>query len=90
MPRYMVERDFAEGLNIPINNDGAKACLTVIDKNMADGVTWMHSYVSADHKKTYCIYDGPNPDAIRRVAAKNNLPVNKISEVQVLDPYFYR
>jgi hypothetical protein len=90
MPRYMVERDFAEGLNIPVNNDGAKACLSVVDKNMADGVTWMHSYVSTDHKKTYCIYDGPNTDAIRRVAAKNSLPVNKISEVQVLDPYFYR
>ena len=90
MPRYVIEREFPDGLNIPINNDGAKVCLTVIDKNMSDGVTWMHSYVSSDHKKTYCIYDGPNPEAIRRVAAKNSLPVSKISEVQVLDPYFYR
>ena len=90
MPRYLVERDFADGLNIPVNNDGARACLAVVDKNMSEGVTWVHSYVSTDHAKTYCIYDGPSPEAIRKVASKNNLPVNKISEIQVLDPYFYR
>ena len=90
MPRYLVERDFADGLNIPVNNDGARACLAVVDKNMSEGVTWVHSYVSTDHSKTYCIYDGPSPEAIRKVATKNNLPVNKIAEIQVLDPYFYR
>jgi hypothetical protein len=56
---------------------------------MSDGVTWVHSYVSADKKKTFCIYDGPNPESIRRVATKNNLPADKITEVRVLDPYFY-
>lgn len=91
MPRYMVERDFADGLHIPMTEDGAKACRSVVDTNLTDGVTWVHSYVSSDdNKKTYCIYDGPNPEAIRRVAAKNKLPVSKITEVRVLDPYFYR
>jgi hypothetical protein len=90
MPRYLVERDFDQGLNIPVNSDGARACLAVVDKNMSEGVTWVHSYVSTDHSKTYCIYDGPSPEAIRKVAAKNSLPVNKIAEIQVLDPYFYR
>jgi len=89
MPRYMVEREFPAGLSIPVNNDGAKVCLNVVDNNLSDGVTWIHSYVSADKKKTFCVYDGPNPEAIRRVATKNGLPVNKISEVRVLDPYFY-
>lgn len=89
MPRYVVEREFAAGLVIPINDEGAKACLKVVDANLNDGVTWVHSYVSTDKKKSYCIYDGPNPEAIRRVAGKTNLPVNKISEVRVLDPYFY-
>ena len=90
MPRYIVERDFPAGLTIPINDDGAKACRMVVETNLSDGVTWMHSYVSTDKKKSYCIYDGPDPEAIRRVATKNSLPVNKISEVRVLDPYFYR
>ncbi|HVJ40819.1 MAG TPA: DUF4242 domain-containing protein [Dongiaceae bacterium] len=89
MPRYLVERDFPNGLNIPMDNSGDKACRAVVDNNMSDGVTWVHSYVSTDKKKTYCIYDGPNPEAIRRVATKNNLPADRISEVRVLDPYFY-
>jgi hypothetical protein len=89
MPRYMVERDFSEGLHIPTNDEGAKACRTVVDTNLADGVTWIHSYVTSDAKKTFCVYDGPNPEAIRRVATKNSLPVSKISEIRVLDPYFY-
>ena len=90
MPRYMVERTFPDGLNIPVNNDGANACLGVVGKNAKGGVTWVHSYVSDDKKKTFCIYDGPDPDAIRSTAAANGLPVDKITEVRVLDPYFYK
>jgi hypothetical protein len=90
MPRYMVERTFKDGLEIPVNEAGAKVCMTVVGTNAGDGVTWVHSYVSDDHKKTFCIYDAPNPEAIRRVAEKNKLPVDRITEVSVLDPYFYR
>ncbi len=90
MPRYMVERTFPEGLEIPTNSDGAKACLTVVDANASGGVTWIHSYVSADHRKTYCIYDGPTPESIRSAAQATKLPIDTITEVSVLDPYFYR
>jgi hypothetical protein len=89
MPRYMVERAFADGLNIPVNDDGAGICLGVVGRNAEDAVTWVHSYVTADRKKTFCIYDAPSPEAIRKVAGKNALPVNTITEVRVLDPYFY-
>ena len=58
--------------------------------NAEDRVTWVHSYVSDDKKKTFCVYDGPNLEAIRRVAMKNGLPLDRITEVSVLDPYFYR
>lgn len=90
MPRYMVERTFPDGLNIPMTAEGSKSCLNVVDKNSNKGVTWVHSYVSDDKKKTFCIYDAPNPDAIRRTASDNGLPVDSITEVKVLDPYFYR
>lgn len=90
MPRYVVERSFPDGLNIPVTAEGAAACLGVVDRNAEEGVTWVHSYVSDDHRKTWCVYDGPNPEAIRKVAARNQLPVQSINEVQVLDPYFYR
>ena len=90
MPRYMVERNFAEGLHIPVTADGAAACLNVVDKNADLGVTWVHSYVSEDKNKTFCVYDGPSPEAIRQAAERTGLPVDKISKVSVLDPYFYR
>ncbi len=89
MPRYMVERTFPQGLHVPSNAGGAAACLNVVGKNATKGVTWVHSYVSADKSKTYCIYDGPNEDAIREVATINGLPVDSIHQVSVLDPYFY-
>lgn len=90
MPRYMVERTFPSGLEIPVNAEGAQVCLNVVDKNSTVGVTWVHSYVTDDHKKTFCIYDGPNPEAIRQAAERNGLPVDRIVKVSVLDPYFYR
>ncbi len=89
MPRYLVERIFPEGLIIPVSNDGAQICLNVVNTNTDDNVTWVHSYVSDDKKKTFCIYDAPSPEAIRKAANKNKLPVEKITEVKVLDPYFY-
>jgi hypothetical protein len=90
MPRYLVEREFPNGLQIPVDEAGAKACLAVVESNLAEQVSWVHSYVSADKKKTYCVYDGPSPEAIRRTASRNKLPVQRITEVRVLDPYFYK
>lgn len=89
MTRYLIERTFPDGLNIPMTNEGDKACSGVVARNAENGVTWVHSYVSTDKRHTYCIYDGPNPEAIRTVAQKNGLPVTRITEVRVLDPYFY-
>jgi hypothetical protein len=90
MPRYIVERHFPDGLIVPIDDTGADTCLGVVGRNAEKGVTWVHSYVSPDKHQSFCVYDGPSPEAIRAVAQKNALPVNKITEVRVLDPYFYR
>ena len=88
MARYLIERTFPDGLGLPSNADGAKAASSVVANNAKEGVTWVHSYVTPDRKKTYCIYDGPSPEAIRLVAERNGLPVDRITEVRVLDPYF--
>ena len=90
MPRFMVERTFPQGLQIPVNAEGTAGVNKVIGCNSQEGVTWVHSYVSDDKKKTFCIYDGPDPEAIRRVAERNKLPVDRITRVSVLDPYFYQ
>lgn len=89
MARYIVERSFPAGLELPTTDDGRKACLGVVDNNAAEQVTWIRSFVTDDHRKTYCLYDGPSPEAIRRAASRSDLPIDSIAEVSVLDPYFY-
>lgn len=88
--RYLVERTFPDGLEIPMNMEGSQMCLNVVSVNAEDNVTWIHSYVTSDKKKTFCIYDAPSPEAIEKSAKANGLPVDNIVEVSVLDPYFYR
>lgn len=80
MPRYIVERTFPNGRREP----------DVIERNADEGVTWLHSYVSEERHKTFCVYDAPSPEAIRKTARRNELPVDRITQVRVLDPYSYR
>ena len=89
MPRYVVERTFTDGLPIPAGGEGAALCLAVVERNEDEGVTWIHSYVSENREKSFCIYDAPHPEAVRKTATGNSLPVDSITEVRVLDPYFY-
>lgn len=90
MPRYLIERTFPDGLAIPMDEQGSQVCLTVVGNNMQDDVTWVHSYVTSDKKKTFCIYDAPSEEAVLSAARRNHLPVDRITTVSVLDPYFYR
>ena len=90
MPRYVVERTFPTGLPVPPGAEGAKLCQSVVERNADDGVIWLHSYVSDDRRRTFCVYDAPSPEAIRTTAARNELTVDRITKVNVLDPYFYR
>lgn len=88
MPRYVIERTFPEGLGIPASVEGAKACQAVVERNLEGAVTWLHSYVSTDERTTFCVYEAPSPEAIRNAAARSRLPVDRITQVRVLDPYF--
>jgi Protein of unknown function (DUF4242) len=86
MPRYVVERSYVDGLEL--GADAAEWCGDVVRRNGDEGVTWLHSYVSDDGTRTFCVYEGPSPEAIRKAAAVNRLPVDRITQVLVLDPYF--
>lgn len=89
MPRYIVERSFPCGIEIPTTPEGLQICLGVVENNATEQVTWLHSYVAEGHRKTFCLYEGPSPEAIRRAASLSELPIDLISEISVLDPYFY-
>jgi hypothetical protein len=89
MSRYLVQRSFPDGLEISVSHGGTEICRAIVERNADHGVTWVHSYVSADKRTTFCIYDAPDPESVRRTAGLNELPVDRITEVRVLDPYFY-
>jgi len=76
MPRYIIERDFAEQLNL--TKDGVENVNLINDQ---EGVQWIFSFLSADKKKTYCLYEAPNPEAIRAAARRNNIPADVIIEI---------
>ncbi|UCH66504.1 MAG: DUF4242 domain-containing protein [Ignavibacterium sp.] len=89
MSRYVILRSYSDSLDIPGNVIGASQCLKIVTNNTLDEVTWIHSYVSENKKQTFCVYDAPSPEAVRRAARRNNMPVDMILKVRVLDPYFY-
>lgn len=89
MARYLIERTFPDGLQLPTGSDGAAVRRHLVANNDTEQVSWIRSFVSADRTKTYCIYDGSSPEAIRRAAQASDLPVDSIVEVSVLDPYMY-
>jgi hypothetical protein len=76
MPIYMVERGYDEDLE-PTPEEAAR----VNEVNAEEGVTWLYSFLSADRRRTYCLYEGPSPDHIRRAAERAGLPVDLIVEV---------
>jgi Protein of unknown function (DUF4242) len=76
MPRFIIERNFAE--QIEVNRDVVTAVTQV---NADAGVQWLFSFLSADKKKTYCLYEAPNAEAIREAARRLNIPADVIIEV---------
>jgi len=76
MPRYVIERNFAEQLDL--TKEGVEKVNLINDQ---EGVQWISSFLSADKKKTYCLYDAPNPEAIRSAARRNNIPADAIIEI---------
>ena len=76
MPRFIIERNFAEQLEV--NRDVATKVTQV---NTDVGVQWLFSFLSADKKKTYCLYEAPNAEAIREAARRLNIPADVIIEI---------
>jgi uncharacterized protein DUF4242 len=76
MPLYLIERNFADQLS-PSREINAAIC----EVNAGVGIDWIYSFLSADKKKTYCLYEAPNPEAIREAARRLNLPADVIIEL---------
>ena len=76
MPLYMIERTFAEDLEVDSED------VKLVDEiNDEEGVSWLFSFLSADRRRTYCLYEAPSPDAIRAAAKRADMPADVIVEV---------
>jgi hypothetical protein len=81
MPMYVIERNFAEQLDPEaLDREGIKLV------NDDVGIRWIYSFLSADKKKTYCLYEAPNHEAIREAAARLGIPADVIVAVEQIRP----
>ena len=76
MAVFMIERRYADQLEVTA--DSAEGINRINDE---EGVRWLYSFLSADRRKTYCLYEAPSPDAIRRAAARAGLPADVVVEM---------
>jgi len=84
MPRFLIERNFAEALEV--TKDGAEQVRRINDE---EGVKWLLSFLSPDKRKTYCLYEAPNAEAIRAAARRANLPADVVIEVSEVRPEMF-
>ena len=84
MARFIIERNFAEQLEIT-----KEAAANVKRINDDEGVKWVLSFLSADKKKTYCLYEASDAAAIRAAAKRAGLPADSIIEVSELSPAMF-
>jgi hypothetical protein len=81
MPLYLIERSFAEQLDL--TDDDVRL---IEDVNADEGVRWLFSFLSADRRRSYCLYEAPSPDEILAAAKRANVPVDEIVEVDRFVP----
>jgi hypothetical protein len=81
MPLFVIERHFAEQLNLTRET---AAEVKLINEDV--GVNWLFSFLSADKKKTYCLYEAPSAEAIREAARRAKIPADVIVEVSEIRP----
>jgi hypothetical protein len=81
MPLYLIERTFADQLEV-----SPEAAASIMRINDDVGVRWLYSFLSADKKKTYCLYEAPSAEMIREAAQRNGLPADVVIEVDQLRP----
>jgi len=81
MALFLIERNFAEKLEV--SKESADA-IKLINRDV--GVNWLFSFLSADKKKTYCLYEGPSAEAVREAARRANIPADVVIEVSEINP----
>ena len=84
MPTYVIERNFAEQLDL--TGEDVKL---IEEANSEEGVRWLFSFLSADRRRTYCLYEVPSPEAIMAAARRAGIPADAVVEVSRISAEMY-
>lgn len=84
MPMFLIERTFADQLEI-----SAESAREIMAINADVGAHWLFSFLSADKKKTYCLYEASSAEAIREAARRAGLPADAVVEVSEINPKMF-
>jgi Protein of unknown function (DUF4242) len=84
VPLFVIERNYAEQLEL--STDGVRL---IEDVNADEGVRWLFSFLTADRRRTYCLYEAPSPDAIVAAAERAGLPADVVVEVEQVSADMY-
>ena len=76
MPLFLVERNFAEQLNLD-----TESINQINDITHELGADWLFSFLSADGKKTYCLYEAKDTEQLLEHARVVGIPADEIVEV---------
>ena len=84
MPMYVIERAFADQLDL--TSDDVKL---IEEVNADEGVRWLFSFLSADRRRSYCLYEAPSPDMIVAAAKRVGIPADVVVEVDRVSADMY-
>jgi biotin synthase-related radical SAM superfamily protein len=85
MALFLIERSFAEQLDLT-----GEDVRVIEDINADEDVNWLFSFLSADRRRSYCLYEAPSPDRIIAAAKRANVPVDQVVEVSKFQPELVR
>jgi hypothetical protein len=77
MALFLIEREFAEEITGQSEDD----LRTLVEYNADHDLRWLFSFLSADKRKSYCLYEAPDPEALRKQAEDLGVPADRIIEV---------
>ena len=84
MPRFLIERSFAEAI------EATKEAVDAVQRaNDDEGVRWLFSFLTPDKRKTYCLYEAPNAEAIHAAARRANIPADVVIEISEIRPELF-
>lgn len=81
MPLYVIERELAEKIQLSELGVGSREA-----QDLDAGLRWLFSFLSADRLRSYCLFEAPDAEVVRRVVRRSGFGDDAVVEVERIDP----